>query len=185
MARNIENETQKIESARRWINGNPAQVMVVCVGCVLLLMTVLRSQQTSTPNPPTHQWFYDTVTGQLVPERYGAIPPLAAGEGEMWLARVYACGDCADSFIAWFEKMAPKAKRRLDELHALAAEGPLTRDQESEMYDLAMTGWLYSIDGQQWQPKDMVAEEELMLLVESRCSGTAARFCLPGPHDLR
>ena len=183
MARNTEHEAAKVERARRWIKANPAQVLVMCVGCIVVLMMVLGSQRPSSPRPATHEWLYDTVTGELVAGPLGSLPPIKAGEGELWLARVYSCGGCEDSFIAYFEKMTPQARQRSEQLRAAAERGPLSFEQEQEMYELSMSGWLYSRDGEKWAHKDLMADERLTLELESRCP-QGVRYCLPGPHDL-
>ena len=115
--------TAHLDSTRRWINANPSIAMVACIACMLVLMAVVHSEQAATtPTYPTHEWYYDTVTGELVPERLGSLPPVPAGDGELWRARVFTCGGCAESFVGYYEKLTPEAKRRLDELGAQMAE---------------------------------------------------------------
>jgi hypothetical protein len=172
----------RLSHARRWVNSNPAQVLVLCIACVLVLMTVLTVQRPASKQLPTHEWFYDSATGQLVPEPSGTLPPVKVGEGELWRAQVYSCGGCEDAFIGYFEKLTPEAKRQLEQLNAAAAKSPWTLEQEQEVYDLHMTGSLCSLDGREWRPKEEV-EERFILHVTSRCP-SRANWCFPGPGDL-
>lgn len=112
---NVPVEPRPLTAARQWLNRNAAMVLVLCVAAMGLSVVILRAAQKPDYATPTHEWFYDSVTGELVAQPVGTIPLTDTGGNELWRAHVYACGDCeGETFIGYYTRYTTEARERME-----------------------------------------------------------------------
>ena len=173
--------TDRLLAARRWANDNAAVVLLACV--VLLAVSLNRLSNHAAnrrgPTRPTHTWYYDTTTEQIVTRPMGLLPTLIEDGRELWLVHVFGCGDCSQEPMEYYERCAPQHRERFQTLHRKSCEHFLTGDEESEFYDLQMMAREYSRDGVTWRPLTPEAEYQLTLEFERACGGSELKWCHP------
>jgi len=110
-------------AGRRWVNDNPALVMIVTCASVLLLLLVVVwlswPEQLPEVVEVKNEWFYDLNTGELFTAKKGLTPPIEAPSGPLpdgkpAGVRAYVLSyvddpNEAERFIAFLEIADPQA----------------------------------------------------------------------------
>lgn len=110
-------EPMKLTSARQWLNRNSAIVLVLCVAAMGLSVMILRAAQAPDYSPPSHEWYFDSVTGELLAMPVGTIPMAGSEGNDLWRAHVYACGDCdGQPFTAYYTRWSAEARQRMQRM---------------------------------------------------------------------
>lgn len=172
---------RRCDPARRWMNDNAGTVVVGCVAMLAVSLQVLSWHLASTAgrSRPTHAWYYDSTNRQIV-TRPVDLPPTLIEEGrELWRLHVFACGDCSQEPMEYYERCAPEHRERYEALCQKWREGVMTWDEELEYLELQSSGRQYSRDGVTWRPLAPGAEDELAMEFERACRGSAVRVCFP------
>ena len=171
----------RLDLARRWVNDNAATVATGCVAVLAVSLHVLSWHATSRQAPvrPTHAWYYDSTTKQIVTRPLGMPPTLVEEGRELWRLHVFACADCSDAPLEYYERCAPERRDRFQELYRISRDDVLSAEEENEYYDLCMMGREYSRDGVTWRPLTPETEHEQMLEFEQICARGTLRMCHP------
>ena len=138
-----------VESTRNWINQHGALVVVGCVGLLLLSWTILPHAPPRQP-PPKYVYYLDPHTELLIAGPAMAIPPIDVDGRAAVRVHVFACADCAEPFIAYYEKYSPEAKQRLEEISQLMQEEGYFSELDGEAYELQASGRFVSSDNVTW-----------------------------------
>lgn len=140
---------QIVDTTRRWINQHGALVVVGCVGMLLASWAILPHNETRR-EPPKLVYYLDPATQMLIAGPAMVIPPLEIDGKEAVRVHVFACDDCGEQFIGYYEKFSPEAKKRLEEISRIMQEEGYFSDLDSEAYELHWSGRLVSSDSKQW-----------------------------------
>ena len=171
----------RLLAARRWANDNAAVVLLACVVILALAANRLSNHAAarSPRTPPTHAWYYDTATKQIVTRPTTGMPTLMENGRELWLTRVFACGDCSQEPMEYYERCDPERRERWQELQRKSLECALAQQEESELYDMYMSWRQYSRDGVTWLPLTPEVEMALSDEFQGQCGETPLRLCHP------
>ena len=105
----------------------------------------LMSGEELKPGPIEMGYYYDLNSGELFVEPWDMAPPIEAPSGPLpdgrlfagVRARVFGCGSCEDTFVAYLEKFRADVKRALEDPEAVPR--PEYRDlDQREMADKIM-----------------------------------------------
>lgn len=138
-----------VDQTRKWINHHGALVVVACVALLGTSWMLLPKTQ-SKPDPPKFAYYLDPVTELLVTGPAAAIPPIDIGGKPAVRVHMFACGDCGDSFIAFYEKFSPEAKTRLEQIVQIMNEEGYFSELDYEAYELQLNGRMVSSDNVTW-----------------------------------
>ena len=129
----LPDEPKALNAARQWVNRNAAMMLVLCVAAMGLSVMILRAAQSPGNLAPTHEWFFDSVTGELIAQPVGTIPLANEGGNELWRAHVYACGDCdGETFVGYYTRYTAEARQRMERFREARQRWAETRDPERD-----------------------------------------------------
>ena len=117
-----------IRGLRDWANQHGTIVGALAIVIAVLVIFWSRWAMTpATPVIPTHMFFVDDITGDIVVEPVDAIPPLPGPDGRPTLVRgyFYTLGSDADKQLAYLEKYSDAGRA------AMAARATATEPMDS------------------------------------------------------
>ncbi len=80
-------ERLKDLAIRKWINRNRRAVIIVTnlsvIVFIIIIISLLRPNETVQVNNPKKEWYYDLNTGELFTNKAGRMPPIAAPSGPL------------------------------------------------------------------------------------------------------